>query len=168
MLIFHLLFDHFQLTFIPETNIPPSYTILYFTVLDLNFTTRCIHNCTLFLLWLSLFIPCGGISPLSSSIILDTYQPGGLVFQCHIFLPFFSFSLLMGFWRNECWSGLLFPSPVDHILSELFTITYPSWVALHHMAHSFIKLHKAVIHVVILVSFLWFWFSFCLPSVGWV
>ena len=32
-------------------------------------------------------------------------------------------------------------------------MTHPSWVALHGMAHSFIELHKAVIHVIILVSF---------------
>ena len=30
----------------------------------------------------------------------------------------------------------------------------PSWVALHGMAHSFIELDKAVIHVISLVSFL--------------
>ena len=35
------------------------------------------------------------------------------------------------------------------------------------LAHNFIKLHKAVIHVIILVSFLWLWFSFCLPSDWW-
>ena len=38
------------------------------------------------------------------------------------------------------------PSPVDHILSELFTVIYLSWVALHGMAHSFIELDKAVVH----------------------
>ena len=59
-----------------------------------------------------------------------------------------------------------FPSPVDHILSELSTMTCPSWVALHSMAHSFIDLDKAVVHVISLVSFLWLWFSFCLPSDG--
>ena len=46
------------------------------------------------------------------------------------------------------------PSPVDHILSELFTMTRPSWVALHDMAHSFIELDKAVVHVIRLISFL--------------
>ena len=47
-----------------------------------------------------------------------------------------------------------FPSPVDHILSELSTMTYLSWVALHGMDHSFIELDKAVIQVISLVSFL--------------
>ena len=39
------------------------------------------------------------------------------------------FILFMGFSRQEYWSGLLFPSPVEHILSDLSTMTRPSWVA---------------------------------------
>ena len=35
--------------------------------------------------------------------------------------------------------GLPFPPPVDHILSELSAMTLPSWVALHGMAHRFVK-----------------------------
>ena len=49
----------------------------------------------------------------------------------------------MGFSRQEYWSGLPFPSPVTHVLSELSTMTRPSWVALHGMALSFIELDKA-------------------------
>ena len=41
---------------------------------------------------------------------------------------------------------------MDHILLELSTMTHPSWVALHSMAHSFIELDKAVIHVISFVS----------------
>ena len=74
--------------------------------------------------------------------------------------------LFMGFSRQEYWNGLLFPSPVDHVLSELSTMTHPSWVALHSMAHSFIELDKAVVHVIRLASFLWLWFSVCLTSDG--
>ena len=74
--------------------------------------------------------------------------------------------LFMGFSRQEYWSGLPFPSPVDHVLSELSTMTRPSWVALHDMAHTFIELDKATVHVISLVSFLWLWFSFCLLSDG--
>ena len=55
---------------------------------------------------------------------------------------------------------------MDHISSELSTMTHPSWVALHGMAHNFIELDKAVVHVIRLVSFLWLWFSVCLPSDG--
>ena len=43
---------------------------------------------------------------------------------------------------------------MDHILSELSTVTRPSWVALHGMADSFTELDKAVVHVIRLVSFL--------------
>ena len=37
---------------------------------------------------------------------------------------------------------------MDHILSELSTMTHPSWVALHSLAHSFSELDKAVVHVI--------------------
>ena len=69
-------------------------------------------------------------------------------------LYFCIFILFMGFSRQEYWSDLPFPSPVDHILSDLSTMTCPSSVALHSMAHSFIELDKAMIHVIRLVSFL--------------
>ena len=42
--------------------------------------------------------------------------------------------------------GLPFPPPADHILSELSTMTLPSWVALHIMAHSF-ELRQPLHHV---------------------
>ena len=61
-----------------------------------------------------------------------------------IVLSFCLFILFMGFSRQECWSGLSFPSPVDNVLSEPSTMVCPSWVALHSMAHSFIDLDKAV------------------------
>ena len=82
-------------------------------------------------------------------------------------LSFCLFILFMGISRQEYWSGLPFPSPVDHILSEFSTMICPSWVALHGMAHSFIELHKVVVHVIRFFSFLWLWFSVCLPSEGW-
>ena len=108
----------------------------------------------------SLFILSRVISPLISSSILGTYRPGEFTFQCPMFLPFI---LFMGFSRQEYCSGLPFPSPVDHILSELYTMTHLSWVALHSMAHSFIELDKAVVHVIKFVSFLWLWFQSVCP-----
>ena len=81
-------------------------------------------------------------------------------------LSFFLFILLMGFSRQEYWSGLPFPSPVDHVLSNLSTMTRLSRVALYSMAHSFTELDKAVVHVIRLVSFLCLWFSVCLSSAG--
>ena len=81
-------------------------------------------------------------------------------------ISFCLFILFMGFSRHECWSGLPFPSPVDHVLSEVFTMTCPSWVALCGMAHSFIELDKAVVHVNSLVSFLWL--VFILSTLWWI
>ena len=60
----------------------------------------------------------------------------------------------MGFLRQEYWSSLPFPSSMDHVLSELSTVTRLSWVAPHGMAHDFIELHKAVIPVIV-------WLAFC-------
>ena len=74
----------------------------------------------------------------------------GFIFQCHIFLPSIGF---MGFLQQEYWSGLPFPPPGGHVLSELFTMTCPSLVALQGMAHRFIESckplrhDKAVIHL---------------------
>ena len=82
------------------------------------------------------------------------------------FLSFCLFILFMGFSKQEYWNGLPFPSPVDHILSEISTMTCPSWVALHGMTCSFSELDKPVVHVIRLASFLWLWFSVCLPSDG--
>ena len=81
-------------------------------------------------------------------------------------LSFCLFILFMVFSRQEYWSGLPFPSPVDDILSELSTMTRLSWAALHSIAHSFIELENAVVHVIRFDCFLWLWFSVCLPSDG--
>ena len=47
------------------------------------------------------------------------------------------FMLFMGFSRQGYWSGLPLPSPVDHVLSELSTMTRLSWVALHEHGSQF-------------------------------
>ena len=60
----------------------------------------------------------------------------------------------MGFSRQEYWSGLPFRSPVDHILSYLFTMPCPSWMAPQAWL-SFIELDKGVVLV-------WLdWLVFC-------
>ena len=114
-----------------------------------------VTSTVLFLLWLHSFILSAVISPLISSSMLGTCQPGEFSVQCPIFLPFHTF---MGFSRQEYWSDLPFSSPADHFLSEHSTTICPSWVALHSKAHSFIKLDKSVVHVIRLVGFLWLWF----------
>ena len=53
-----------------------------------------------------------------------------------IFLPFHT---LMKFSGQEYWSGPSFPPPVDHVWSELFTRSHPSWVTLPDTAHSFVE-----------------------------
>ena len=108
---------------------------------DFTSITSHIYNQALFSFWLRLFILSGAISLLFSNSILGTYQPGKLIFQCHIFLSFHTVHGVL--------SGLPLPSPADHILSELATMTHPPWVihvlSLHGMAHSFIELDKAMI-----------------------
>ena len=60
----------------------------------------------------------------------------------------------MGFSRQERWSGLPFPSPVDHILSDLSTMIHPSWVA-RRVWLGFTEVDKAVVLV-------WLdWLVFC-------
>ena len=62
-----------------------------------------------------------------------------LVFQRHIFLPFHTVYEVL---QVRVLDGLPFPPPVDHSLSELFTMTRTAWVALQSMAPSFIELHS--------------------------
>jgi len=45
------------------------------------------------------------------------------------------------------WCALPVLPPVGHILSELSTMTHLSWVALQGMGHSFIELHKSLLHI---------------------
>ena len=100
----------------------------------------------------------------SSPVVYWAPTDLGVNLSVSYLFPFFI--LFMGFSRQEYWSSLPFLSLGDQILSELSTMTCPSWAAPNSMAHSFIQLEKAVIHVISLVSFLWLWFSFCLPSDG--
>ena len=137
------------------------YTILLFISLDFTSITSQIHNWVLLLLWLCLVILSGVISSLISSSILGTYQPGEFIF--HIFLPVHT---VYGVLKPRILKCLPFPSLLDHVLSEISTMTHLSWVALQGMAHSFLEFDKAMIHVIWLVSFLWLWFSFCLLSDG--
>ena len=46
----------------------------------------------------------------------------------------------MGFSRQEYWRELPFPSPVGHVVSEVFTLSRLSQVALHSTTKSFIEL----------------------------
>ena len=121
---------------------PGSYAILFFTASDFTSITSHIHDWVLFSLWLSLLILSGVISPLFSSSILDTYQSGEFIFQCPIFLPFHTvYGVLKA--RILKWFAIPFSSGPHFVRT------------LHHdppilggMAHSFIELDKAVVHVI--------------------
>ena len=68
-------------------------------------------------------------------------------------ISFCLFILFMGCSRQAYWSSLPFPPPVDHFLSELSTMTSPSWVALYGkplrhdkgMIHEEASTHKSVL-----------------------
>ena len=126
--------------------------------LDLASITSHIHNWVLFLLWLHLFILSGVISPLISSSTLGTYRPGESIRQCHIFLLFHT---VYGRARILKWSVTPFCSGPCFVR----TLHHDPFV-LGGMAHSFTELDKVVVHVIRMVSFLWLWFSVCLPSDG--
>ena len=118
-------------------------------------TTRCcFHFGSFYLFSLKLFLH-------SSAVVY--WVPTNLGSWSFSVLSFCLFILFMGFSSQEYWSGLPFPSPVDHVLSDFSTMTL---VALQGMARSFIELDKTVVHVIRLVRFLWLWFLFCLPSDG--
>ena len=62
------------------------------------------------------------------------WAPTDLGSSCFSILSFCLLILFMGFSRQENWSSLPFPSPGDHILSALSTMTRPSCVVPHGMA----------------------------------
>ena len=112
--------------------------------------------------WPSHFILSGVISPLFSSSILDTSWPGGLSFSV---IYFCLFILFMVFPRQECWSGLSFPSQVNHILSEvsnhdLSKLGGPTWHSFqfHWVTQSYDQCNHFIYFSVIVVSILFnFW-----------
>ena len=62
--------------------------------------------------------------------------------------------IVHGVLRAKILKGFATPFSNGPHLSELSPMTRPSWVALHGVAHTFIELDKAVVHVISLVSFL--------------
>ena len=137
------MFDHFQFGLIHGPDIPGSCAILLFTALDLASITSHIHRWVLFLLgsipsfFLELFLHWSPVA---------YWAPTDLGSSSFSILSFCHFILFMGFSRQEYWSGLPFPSPVHHVLSDLSTMTYPSWLDTRAWL-SFIELDKAVVLV---------------------
>ena len=149
------------ISFLPTSNLPwfmdltfqvpiQYCSLQHWTLLSLPKTSTLVHyfqfgSDSLFLLELFLHF-----SPVAYWAPTDLGSSSLIVISFCLFIPF------MGFSRQKCSCGLPFPCPVDHVSSELSTMT-----------HSFIELNKAVIHLFSLISFLWLWFLFCLPSDGW-
>ena len=71
--------------------------------------------------------------------ILDTFWPRKFILWCQIFLSFHTVNRVS---QQEYRSRLPFPFPLDHVLSEVSTVTCLSWVVLHTMGHGFIELCK--------------------------
>ena len=84
-----------------------------------------------------------------STLPVAYWAPTNLRSSSFSVISFCLFMLFRGFSRQGYRSGLPFPSPVDHILSELFTMTRLSSLALRGMAHSFTELGKAVVHSIV-------------------
>ena len=85
------------------------------------------------------------------------WEPTDLGSSSFSVLSFCLFILFMGFSRQEYWSGLPLPSPVDHVLSDL---SWPFCLGWPHAAWlSFTESDKAVVHVIRLASCLWLWFQ---------
>ena len=111
-----------------------------------TFTTRCIHNWASFLLWPSCFIFLELLVFALCFSPVAYWTPSNLGGSSSDIISFWLFLLFMGFSRQEYWSGLPFHSTLKHILSKLFIMICPSWVALHGMAHSFTELYKLLHH----------------------
>ena len=79
-----------------------------------------IHNWVLFLLWLHLFF----LELFLHWSPVACWAPIDLGSSSFSVLSFCLFILFMGFLRQECWSGLPFPS--DHVWSQLSTMAHPS------------------------------------------
>ena len=143
-------FDHFQFALIHGPDIPGSYAIfsLQHWTLLLPPVTSTSGYCFCF----------GAIPSLWSYFSTDIqYRVEHLLTWGVPLLVSYHFSLFilfMGFSKQEYWSGLPFPSPVDHILSDLSIMTRLSWVSLQAWL-GFIELDKAVFLV-------WLdWLVFC-------
>ena len=84
---------------------------------------------------------------LISSSVLETFSPGGIIFWCHIFLPF---HIVHGILEARTLEWFAIPSTSEPGFIRTFYYDSSIWVALHGMTHSFIELCKPLHHAVIL------------------
>ena len=117
--------------------VPMQYCSLEHQILPCSLVTSTTGHCFSFgsasLFFLELFLHS---SPVAYWAPTDLGSSSFSVLSSCLFIPF------MGFSRQEYRSVLPFPSPVDHVLSKLSTLTCPSWVALQGLPHSFVELDK--------------------------
>ena len=115
--------------------------------LDASTTECCFHFGPETSLFLELLVVALCSSPVTYWTPSDLGWGWGSPFRI---ISFFLFMLSMMFLWQEYWHCLPFCPPVDHILTELFTMSWvtllTSWVTLLSMAHRFIELHKPVHH----------------------
>ena len=109
--------------------IPGSYAILLFTASDLASITNHIHNWVFFF-----FFGFGSIPSFFLELFLHRspvayWTPTDLGSSSFSILSFCVFILFMQISRQEYRNGWPFPSPVDYILSDLSTMTRPTWKA---------------------------------------
>ena len=127
-------------------NIPCFYAILFFTASDFTFTTRHNHSWASFLLWLSHFILSGVLHNCPSffpSSILDTFWPGELIFQYHIFLPYHT---VHGVLAAKVLEWVAIPSSSEPCFVR--TLHYDPFILsdLNDMAQNFPELCKPLCH----------------------
>ena len=142
----HLLLDYVLFTLIDGLTIPGSCAMLFFTALDCAFTTdtSTVGHHFRFGPASSFFLEL--LANVSHSPSVAYWTAASLRGLSSSVTSFCLFTLFTGFLRQEHWSGLPFPSPVQHVLSELSAMTHPSLLALQGMTHSFLELHKSLCH----------------------
>ena len=104
--------------------VPVQYCSLQHWTLLLSPVTSTTGRC--FCFGSDLFILSGVISPLFSSSILGTYQPREFIFQCHIFLHFYT---VHGVLKARILKSFAIAFSSGHILSQHSILHHPSWVA---------------------------------------
>ena len=122
-------------------NIPGSYAVLFFTADLLSPATTTtghhFHFGSAFSLFLEPFLHTS----------LQKHIRHLLTSWAHLSLSYvFSFHTVHGVLKARMLKYFAIPFSVDHILSELSTMTCPSWVALNGMAHRFIDSCKPLCH----------------------
>ena len=148
---YEVLFDHFQFAMDLTFQVPIQYCSLQHQTLLPSPVTSTTGYCFCFG-----SIPSFFLELFFHSSPVAYWAPTNLKIGCVSF-SVLSFSFSQCLWGSQGKNNEVFchfPSPVDHILSELSIMTRLPWVALHGMALSFFELGKAVIHVIRLVSFL--------------